>query len=86
MPHNVINKSNKYAKCTVIYDSKVDLSLSKIYELQNHWIGCDGVDPSTCHYWAHARCADITVKKSKTKRKKYEIITPPFKCPKHSKT
>ena len=86
MSHNVINKSNKYAKCNAIYDSKVDLSLSKTYELQNHWIGCDGVDQSACDYWAQVRCADITVKKSKTKRKKYEIITPLVKCPKHSKT
>ena len=44
--------------------------------LQNHWIGCGIVDPSASDYWAHARCVDITVKKSKTKRKKYEIITP----------
>ena len=58
---NVINKSNKCAKCNVIYDSKVDLSLSNIYGLQNHWIGCDVVDPSACDYWAHARCVDIII-------------------------
>ena len=89
-PPKVINKSNKRAKCNVIYDSKIDLSLCKIYGLQNHWIGCDVVDPSACDYWAHARCVDITVKKSKTKRKKYEIITSPplplFKYPRHAKT
>ena len=90
-PPKVINKSNKCAKCkvqvlsaSVIYDSKVDLSLSKIYGLQNHWIGCDVVNPCACDYWAHAGCVDITVKKRKTKGKKYEIITPPFTCPKHS--
>ena len=67
LPPKVINESNKCAKCNVIYDSKVDLSLSKIYGLQNHWIGCDVVDPSACDYWAQARCVDISVKKSKTK-------------------
>ena len=64
----VINKSNKCAKCNVIYDSKINLSLSKIYGLQNNWIGCDVVDPSACDSWPRARCVDITVKKSKTKR------------------
>ena len=29
---------------------------------------CDVVDPSACDYWPRARCVDITVKKSKTKR------------------
>ena len=86
LPPKAINKSNKCAKCNVIYDSKVDLSLSKIYGLQNHSIGCDVVNPCACDYWAHTRCLDMTVEKSKTKGKKYEIITPPFKCPKHSES
>ena len=50
LPPQVINESNKCAKWNVIHDSKVNLSLSKIYGLQNHWIGCDAVDPSACDY------------------------------------
>lgn len=75
---------NKCARCNVIYDSKVDLSLRIIYGLQKNWIGCDVVDPCPCDYGTHA--VGITVTKSKTKRKKNEFISPPFKSPRHSKT
>ena len=75
--------TNECARCNVIFNLKVDLLLSKIYGLQTHWIDYV-VDP--CDYLAYARCVDITATKSKTKREKCEIITPTFKCPKHSKT
>ena len=44
----IINKPNKCARCSIIYESKVDLWLSKKYWLQNHWIGCGNVKACPC--------------------------------------